>query len=328
MKVKNGFSLFETLMVLTVMISMLTTLVFWYSKYEKSRISKEFGNDIALIINGIDRRIFIDGYNYDLWNEKEWNGKEDFVENFLKKELIAKLNECGKGDGWVPQIEKESKVRLINCNMWTNKTPFNMNVNAKVFDDGTGFLNEFHTIYYLENNEEFEENFLYLRKILIEAKRTNFSNITGTYNYSFAKVNNPTEELTTLKCLEEKSNCGIKASFNRNGGYEYLRVDGTNSMIDSHVTFKMKKNDERLLCSKWRQDEVTKNWIFEEVNCGIGVQSKDGSKKGVEAMIDYSTQEMVLLDRQCNVYKKDIDNLLIATGELIPCGFSKEEFGG
>lgn len=325
---KNGLTLLETLVVVTISIAILMSLVFWYQNYEKMQTAKAFGNDIAVVVNGVDRRTFVDGYDFDLWNKKEWTNTDEFVGDFLKKDMIAKLNTCGSGDGWNPQLEKESKTQLVSCDMWDKKLPMNLSVKGKIEEDGEGFLKRFYSVYYFQNSDDFDKNFPYFKRAILEAKRTNYSNITGSHSFDLVKVNDPNTEISSIQCLQEKTNCGIRASFDRSGGYEYLRVDGTNSMINSHVTFKTDKGSDKLLCSRWRQNETTKQWIYEKVDCGIGVQNQDGFKKGVDVLVDYSTQEMVLLDRQCNVYKKDSNNQLVQTGDLVPCGFSKDEFGG
>lgn len=315
-KQSNGLTLIETLIAVTLTTTLIMMTVYWIIERNKMEQATVYGKDIASIIAGFDKRLHIDGFDINNFkNGKQWSGNNFFT--FLESELVAKDSSCGKPNGWIPTPENEKKSQLIPCSLWT-KVPYDMTVKAQIIADAEGFVERFELVF---SGDNFNELFKYINKMKLSAAVSDPPNITGGHNYYFANKNAPEVKLTTAQCIKTIASCAFIASFNREGGSEYLRVDGSNSMIGSSISFKESKNSNTQQCLKWSQKDASSPWTSQSVNCGIGVYKQTGFPISVDVAAGNSTQKRVMLDKECNVYQASGNT--VETTSTSPCGIGR-----
>lgn len=79
----SGLSLMETLLVVTISISVLSLAIYWLGVYQKSKAASVVAYDVVEVVTAIDRRIFIDGYDSAKWGSLKYNNNNE-VKKFFK----------------------------------------------------------------------------------------------------------------------------------------------------------------------------------------------------------------------------------------------------
>lgn len=325
-KNKKGLTLFETLFSLSIIMSLVISFLFWHLEQQRNQQAIIFGKDIVSIITAFDKRIHVDGLDINNFkNGSEWSGSAAIID-MLNTEFIAKQASCGKATSWVPVLDTEKATKLIPCNFWS-RIPYNFIVKAKITPDQEGFIKNFTIVFQPKSTVTFLENFRYYNRAKITAKANNSLNITGGHHFYFAALSDPSTKITNTECIGLKADCTLVATYDREGGNEYLRVDGTNSMIGSTVTFKNSKGDDRLRCIKWKKSTTSSVWASEAVDCGIGIYDKTSNPVVVDIAANSTTSQRVMLDRLCPIFTHSVDAITV-TGEMAPCGLLSQDDGG
>lgn len=325
-KNSDGLTLLETLISLTIIMTIIIGILYWYLERQREQQALIFGKDIVSIITAFDKRIHVDGLDINNFkNGTEWVGENAFI-SMLGTEFIAQQATCGGANNWNPVIDEEKSTQLIPCNFWA-KSPYNFDIKAKITPDTDGFIKNFKVIFQSKNQDIFSQNFRYYNKAIMTAKANDSLNITGGHQFYFASNTDTSSKITNKECLSLKSNCVLVATYDREGGNEYLRVDGSNSMIGSSVTFKAAKENDKLRCLKWVQDAASGSWISSNVDCGIGIHTETGYPVAVDVVVDSATSKNIMLDRLCPVYTNTADGLVDSTTN-VPCGITTMEDTG
>lgn len=338
-KKQNGFTLLELIAVLAIIMSLIIGALYAYQDYIQRSLSEKYGRDFVRIISAVDHRMAIDGFEFSKWNHgPTWTGVTAIRNDLFRKELVARDSTCGATDGWVPILPRESRTQLVPCDLWQGRTPWNANINAELVDDGTGFVRAFN-MWILFPDEVMNEKFKYVRFTLSRAREVDNPARTGFHNYDF--VNYDTDRNASIsmnECLNltmartaspSAPRCGIKISYERNSSFESLHVDGSNSMIDSSVTFKPTISSPAKTCLRWKWNISA--GVYEADNtvpCGIGIHTETGYPVVVDTTNDGITSSHVLLDRLCNVYNRNASLELIDAGVDAPCGIQRIEDSG
>lgn len=322
----KGFSILESMLSVSIIMIISAGIIYWVVERQKTENAVIMGQDIVKVISAIDKRINIDGLNSNNFkNGKNWNNSEDVI-NMLKNEFITKESSCGKTNGWEPQSEDDKDLKLLPCNFW-NKIPYNLEARSFIEEDGIGYINKFYLVLNSKNTKIFEDDFRFYNKAILTARANDSANITGTHMYYFANKNNVSNKITNSQCLNLKEECVIVASFEKNGGAEFLKVDGTNSMIGSSIGFKKTKTDlNNLKCVKWEKD-ISDVWNSKIVDCGIGFHKESGLPVSVDIAVNSLNTKNVILDKSCPIYEEN-SNDFIDTGEVSPCGLIIDNNGG
>lgn len=316
MKKNQGLTLIETLIAVTVTTSLIMMTVYWLLERNRHEKAVSYGQDIVTIVTAFDKRIHVDGFDSNNFkNGKAWANSASFL-SMLSTEFIAKDANCGKTNGWVPALATEKTSQLLSCNLWT-QIPYGMNATATITVDTTGYVKNFITSYRFQNIAQFNDSFKYLNLMKLTASSSDSLNITGGHSYYFANASDLNTKISTAQCITLKTSCALVAAYDREGGYEYLRVDGTNSMLGTPVTFRESKASSKQQCIKWFRSAAGA-WTSSPVDCGIGIYTKTGYPISVDVAAENSTQQRVLLDRSCNVYATSGN--LVDTTTTSPCG--------
>ncbi|EMT4910962.1 shufflon system plasmid conjugative transfer pilus tip adhesin PilV [Pseudomonas aeruginosa] len=307
-------------------MALVISFIFWFAEQQREKQAITFGNDIVSIITAFDKRIHVDGWDIDNFkNGTEWSNSDDFL-RMLNTEFVAKDASCGKDENWIPSLAKEKTTQLIPCNFWS-RVPYALDVKAKITPDEEGFIKNFKVIFQAKSQQSFSENFRYFNKARIHAVANDSLNITGGHQFYFASASDPFTKISNIQCLSLQLDCTLVGTYDREGGYEYLRVDGTNSMLGSAVAFKESKGHNRLRCIKWIKSTTGDAWESKSVDCGIGIHTETGAPVAVDIAANSSTSERVMLDRVCPVYTHSADALIDTTANA-PCGLYPSDDGG
>lgn len=326
-KKDKGLTLFETLLSLSVVMVVVVSVLYWYLENQREQQAIIFGKDLVSIITAFDKRIHVDGWDdTNFKNGKEWLGSTAVI-GMLNTEFIAKNASCGKTNNWVPVLDKEKNTKLVPCNIWS-RVPYDLNPEATITSDVEGFVKNFTVVFKSKDDADFSKNFRFYNRAKITANVKDSLNITGGHQFYFASVSSPSVKITNNECLSLKSGCALVAVYDREGGNEYLRVDGTNSILGASVTFKESKGDPKLRCVRWEKDFGTNSWESKTVDCGIGIYDKTKTPVAVEVAVNATTTERVMLDKLCPVFTHNNTDQLINSGSTAPCGMYQQNDSG
>lgn len=335
---KKGLTLIEAMIALGISAAVTTGGLSYYNEQNKSDQVDELASNITKIMSAVDQRIYIDKYNPALWpNVLAYNTTRQ-TQEFLNRELIARTATCGdSSSGWQPTINDPSdsaevsyknSLQLVPCNILGTSTTINdtLTANIRITKDNNYFRSA-NLYLFFEDEEDFREGFLNLKKLLIKTKELDAKNVTGEHSYKLVdmSVSDPSNApLTNKECLDKTINCGFLAQYNADGeGVEYLDIMGGNSMINSKVTFKEVVEDSGPIktCFTYEYDATKKIWERKgDIDCGIGI---DPSKNQpfVEADVYSASAQRFNLDSLCEMN-------LSGTIEKVPCGMMTENNAG
>ena len=305
----KGLSMFETLMSIMLVSSVGISVISFEIKQTKEKRFLAEANLPIELLKAVDMRIEMDGYNYNLWNLRPKIKNRVEIEDFAKKAFVSKYNtSCGKRNGWNPQNDEnrnkgqKNKTNLIPCNfnfgtnnlyemeILTNK---NINNNLASFD----IILKLNKKIKLEK-ETLNNQMKLLRKIKSIIPKTK----KGIINVNFFNYNDLTTPILLNECRKEASNCIIKASWISNGYNEALRLDGTNNIIDSNISFAKTYRDNNNKCILW-QFKDNKYKKIENIDCGIGIYKDGMPTASIQTLVDNTyINEDVILDKSCNIY--------------------------
>ena len=79
--------------------------------------------------------------------------------------------------------------------------------------------------------------FLKHKNLVSKIKATQPDLESGIFSVSFINFLNQNDKVNNEQCMLLGNNCAIKVSWKSEGFNESLRLDGTNTLIDSHISF-------------------------------------------------------------------------------------------
>ena len=319
---KKGFTIIESLLAVSMASILGVTLINTEIKENKNIENKNFSNNINELLSGVDYRLSVDGYDYNKWTKKSWTNNE--LDDLIKKQLQA-INSSCKNGAWTPINPTDDNLKLVSCDLFY-KRPFDLEINAKIEKDGSGYINKFNVDYSFKNNKDFNKYFSDFNKTVSLSKTKQKELITGTAFYKYIDKSNG-NKLNVSECIKKQKDCVFRTTLDRVGGSESVRVDGLNSMIGSSLSFLKTKDDTSpLKCVKWSKDN-TGVWSNSLVNCGVGIYPKTNQPVVVEAAAKNGTFETIFLSKKCSIFNWDAStNSIIESNpsKVTPCGLSKD----
>lgn len=312
---KKGLTLIESMVALAVAGT--ASAAFIGNQIENNEINEAQtkGRELSQLISAFDGRIATDGYDAAKWNKTEWNDST-FYSDFTVKQLNSK-DACGNSS-WTPVNSTEAKIKPLPCDGLWKVNPYGLELSAEISKDSADLIDGFNIEMAFTNDEHFEEEFKNVKRMLNSARANSRHEIAGEHNFYFIDKSTGTE-LTTSECILEAGNCAIRGEFNRSGGSEYVRADGSNSMINSHLTFIEAKGQSPLKCVRWAKS-TSGSWLPKtEEDCGIGIYKKSGEALVVEVVADNGTFNSVSLDKSCSKLAWN-GSSVVKSGGSVPCG--------
>lgn len=334
MKKIQGLTLFETMLVVSISMSVMAVGVSWFSVYQKQKFASAVATDVVQVMSAIDKRIFLDGHDSSKWGDLSYSNN-DAVRKFLSEKLISKTAGCGKTNGWEPitnkienitEASKMENVALVPCKLWAEKTPWNTDLSVDVTTDA-GKVSAVNLYFESKTDADFENNFPYLRKAVSEMKVKDGNEISGSHYYGFVNVTDKTIPITPIKCSEIKSSCLLKATYSAEDiGTEFLSVTGSNSMVNSAITFKPDANTAAVSCIRWKYDS-SGNYVSSNVKCGFGIYDTADSEtnKRIDLVMDSTTTKGFYLNKSCNRYDYNFSSQTLQVAGVSPCGIYEED---
>ncbi len=340
---KNGFTLIEAMITMGISTAVATGGIQYFQEQSEKDQVEALSSKITKIISAIDQRVYIDKYNPSLWPTTNNYPTTRQTQEFLNRELIARSSSADCADtvnGWVPQKETFSdpadqleedtykdSLRLVPCSLLGTKQFVELGLTTSL-DFSITPLSIEHVNLYLRYSdmEDFTENYLNLKQLLLKLKEEDLSNVTGSHTYKFVDLTKSkpnTTDLTNQECLSIGVNCGLLAQYSGDGdGVEYLDVNGSNAMINSKITFKENVTDLTKIedCFSYEFNSTTRVWERKaSVECGLGIT--ESGTPIVEANVYSASAKKFQLDKLC-------DLSLSGTTVQVPCGMYIEESTG
>lgn len=317
---KKGLTLVETMFSVGIASVAIMGVYSSMADFAKARTYKDAVLDVEIVMKAFDERIDIDGYSTSGWSDTKWNNTDDVLKKLFKNEFHSSTAKKCKGT-WIPQYTSNPKINLIPCDFWETKRPYDLELSAELVTDSTGFISQ--AILYLEADGLLtaQEGFKDIKRVLNTLKGKNNETKNGFLFYDFQSKSTK-DYLTSIECMDKFNDCRIKAVYNRLGDSEGLYLDGSNSMVGTHINFIETNASAPLQCVRWIKDS-TGVWSLapSKKDCGIGVYNDTGHPVVVETSADNGTFENVVLDKQCPMYTwNSSSKLLEDTGVLTPCG--------
>lgn len=311
---KNGFTIIESLIAVSLAAILGTTIISYQISTTEETKEKLFSQEMNSLINGIDQRISVDGYDFNLWSKSEWDNTT--LNNLTNKQLQAINSSCGNGE-WNPK-NNEKDLKLVNCGLM-EKLIYPLDINVKINKDAQGFIDKTVIDYNFKTNNDFKKYFPNFRKSFLYAKSKSNGAKTGTvfYQYIDKDTNN---QLSVLECAAKETKCLFRTTLNRQGGGEYLKVDGSNSMIGSKIKFITAKGNDPLKCIRWDKNASSVWTKKTDEECGIGFYGD--TPVIVETITKEATFENIKLNQLCNTYSWNGSNV-VASANKTPCGMSE-----
>lgn len=338
MKIKNnntmGLTLIESLLVTMVSMIVMVMAFYWYGIYQKNVFASATANDVTQIISGIDKRIFLDGYDSSKWGSLNYSNTND-VRKFLNEQLISKNAVCGKSNGWSPitdkltntsEISKMDKASLVPCNLWSQRTPWDTELSIKI-EENDGKIDTINLYLTLKDAKQFEENFTYMQKSIRDMKSKDKQEISGLHYYGFVNKSDKNTMISAVKCTKLKENCVLRATFSAEvGGAEFLLVNGKNSMVNSAISYKPDSNSPAIECVRWTAANDG-TYTSSSVKCGVGIYdtSATNDNKKVDIVVDAVTTKGMYLNKSCNKYVFDFASQTLKSDGFSPCGIYEKD---
>ena len=312
---KSGFTIIETILSI-LLLSGFGLLSFDLLKKETLFEKYNHKEDIPSLLEGIDKRISIDGYKSSLWTKNQWSNNN--FDDLLKKELIAKNIKCkGIYGNWTPK-NGDNNIITVKCDIFRNDNVINKE--AEIIKDGNGYIKEFIIDYKIKDKYRTIENMVEFKKIFDESKSNTKQLKTGIVNFQY-KDKTTKRNISGNKCLKNINECLFRTSLIRQGGDEYLKIDGSNSIVNANISYIKTTDDSPLKCIKWTKENGSWDKVI-DANCGIGID-KENKIKEVDVLVENGMFENILLNRSCNLYEW-INNNIVLSSKKSPCGFSND----
>jgi prepilin-type N-terminal cleavage/methylation domain-containing protein len=328
--IKKGFTLMESLIALTITGGAVGMVISNSAEQNEKEAGMKLIQEMNQVINAIDHRIAIDGYNPDSWGGKyKWKNIEEVSKDLISEQLNSTESKC-PGGKWEPSMESEENTQLLPCNLWSGLTNrIGGDIFAEMNIDSVGYIQGFDLYFQFKEEKDFSKYFQGLKKGMKYFEIKDKRELSGSHFISFVNKSNKDDFITTTECIGLQEDCLVKATFDRSGGNEYIRADGTNSMIASHLTFiEAKEEKDPLKCIRWENTSVNNidAWTSEEVDCGIGIYNKDNKPVLVDTVTDSGTFNSVILDKECKVLKwNETSKKVEDTGKVSACGIFKNK---
>ncbi len=328
----KGFSLVEATIVLGVLSTATIGVIHNRIDNAEKQAAFQIIQDAATIIQAVDHRIALDGYDPSLWVNKEWNNNNDVLNVLIKKDLVSQNSTSCSGGAWNPVNVNEQQAKIIECGLWENKNLSDLDFKASLNTDGLGFIQNFDLDISFTDQDAFSQYYKTFKQAISEVGKYQ-NQISGEHEYSFYSKNTNTQ-ITNTECITEGSDCYIKMRFNREGGEEYIRADGKNSLIEEHLTFVDTIGNSPMKCIRWKNTNTdgtgawTSSATTNDENCGIGVYDKENPQPAVADIVaETGTFENVLLNQECNLYSRDAATNTVSQNGKSPCGALKKKNG-
>lgn len=299
MKRIKGLTLMETMIAVSLLaILVLGTAAVFFQRAENMR-AKQMGNDMALVMNAIDKKMQMDAYSTKSWSSEQWANTNEFLEKLIGEELRTRDSACGKPNGWDAE-NSANPLALIPCERLSgDKLPFDMQAKANFSKEsstnGDFNISLFNIDYYFKDKASYDKNF----GALVKAKKAldKFESAKNFTVHSYNWINRDNNQIITYEnCLNINEKCGLRTQLEIYAGIstDKVRIDGKNDLM-GEIDF----DNGDTKCSKWEYKGGA--WVSTPIKCTVK-GGFDSDIDEVEAFINNTTiSERVSLSKKCTV---------------------------
>lgn len=329
LKTKKGFTVLETLAAITLSSIMIIGFMLFLNEREQRLGAKVLSSNMALLLEGIDKRLELEAYSTANWKQNTWPNYDSVIKNLVAKELRTKDSKCGLPDGWNSDY-LQSNIELIPCDYWnTAKLPYKLQASASYKDNATKKpgatefeIQYFNVDYYFNNRKDYTDNI----KFLVAAKNNaeKFDDGRSLTLHTYTWLNRSTNEAINLNaCQQLKENCALRTQIEIFTGIstDKVRIDGKNDVM-GEIDFDTSASQ----CTSWTKTGGV--WNSTPIKCTLeaGFNSKTGSK-----VISYTNSAQmsnrISLEKSCTIYASTPEVIdgnaekWKGTPTIIPCGY-------
>lgn len=327
MKNINGLTLLETMIAIMLLTLMFLGTLSYFTQRAETMRSKQLGNDMALIMNAIDKKLQLEAYSDKNWKSNNWANTTDFMQKLIAEELRTSNSSCGKPNGWVSSLSPDP-LTLIPCDRLSGDfLPNGVQVSASYTTepaaDGGRNISLFTIDYSFKNLNSFKNNF----PVLIKAQKAldkfeTAKNLT-VHSYNYYNIN--TKAAVNLdQCFKLSQGCGLRTQIESFVGLstDKVRIDGKNDLM-GEIDF----DNADSKCTKWDYNNGV--WKSSAIKCTVegGFDSKEDS---VNAYINNTTiADRISLKDKCEITSVSQDSnyneLWLDSNskkENVPCGLT------
>lgn len=310
----------------------LGTISYFTQRAETMR-AKQLGNDMALIMNAIDKKLQLDAYSDKSWKSSSWANTTEFMQKLIGEELRTSNSSCGKPNGWVAELAPDP-LTLIPCDRLSgaflpNGVQVSANYTTEPAANGSRNISMFTIDYSFKDAATFKNNFGTLVKAQKALDKFETAKNLTVHSYNYFNVTNKSP-MTLQQCLTSAQGCGLRTQIESFVGLstDKVRIDGKNDLM-GEIDF----DNADTKCTQW--DYVGGLWKSKEIKCTVqgGFDSKVGS---VDAYIKNTTiADRISLKDKCEL-TNSADKAMpdgtnktwladaASTKKIVPCGLTKE----
>lgn len=333
MKKINGLTLIETMVAIMLLSLMILGTISYFTQRAETMRAKQLGNDMALIMNAIDKKLQLDAYSDKSWKSSSWANTTEFMQKLIGEELRTSNSSCGKPNGWVAELAPDP-LTLIPCDRLSgaflpNGVQVSANYTTEPAANGSRNISMFTIDYGFKDAATFKKNFGTLVKAQKALDKFETAKNLTVHSYNYFNVTNKSP-MTLQQCLASAQGCGLRTQIESFVGLstDKVRIDGKNDLM-GEIDF----DNADTKCTQW--DYVGGLWKSKEIKCTVqgGFDSKVGS---VDAYIKNTTiADRISLKDKCELTvsadKAMPDNTnktwladAASTKKIVPCGLTKE----
>jgi type II secretory pathway pseudopilin PulG len=329
----NGLTLIETMVAIMLLSLMILGTISYFTQRAETMRAKQLGNDMALIMNAIDKKLQLDAYSDKSWKSSSWANTTEFMQKLIGEELRTANSSCGKPNGWVAELAPDP-LALVPCDRLSgaflpNGVQVSANYTTEPAADGNRNISMFTIDYSFKDATTFKKNFGTLVKAQKALDKFETAKNLTVHSYNYFNVTNKAP-MTLQQCLASAQGCGLRTQIESFVGLstDKVRIDGKNDLM-GEIDF----DNADKKCSQW--DYNGGLWTSKEIKCTVlgGFDSKVGS---VDAFVNNTTiAERISLKDKCELTYDEpklmadnkSENWLradTATKKIVPCGLTKE----
>lgn len=330
-----GMTLIETLIAITVGLSVAIGLYFFMKDLNEKMVDSETANIFIKITSAMDNRFAVDGYAASNFSKQSWATSTE-ANNFLNG-FNGKSSTCATPEGWVPNVtdvdlkNKNIKSKPLPCNIFKAKAPLDAKMEAKlVINDINKQILTSYVAFYYDNTDDMQEAFPRWKTMINEAYNKDTLNNSSKHIYSFLNRSKNTF-ITAKECVTAKKDCALVVGVvsDEASSLIHLSTIGDNKQVGKLSFSRGLLNPQ--VCQKW--SDASGSWVMEKTICGI---ENDNEKIGFK--LGDVNSSLISMDKICQLREVSSDGYLnirdqdgnatpVGTSN-IPCGINSQTSGG
>lgn len=321
LKKQKGFTILEALIMAGITGGLSYGAISIIQDNVEKEMATSFIKEVSAVVKAVDHRVAVDGYDATRWTTTNWNSTEEVINNLIREELVT-TTECNNSGSWLPRMPEDSGSKPISCNHWEGNDFNGMTLRANLTMDGANFIERFDIFVGFESRNAFSENFQDIKYGIENVDETRNQERSGEHGLEFVSALDGSL-VSMPECIRMAENCVLNLFLERDGGLEYLKLNGINSIVNNNMSFLDTTGvNAPLQCIRWREDNSGVWTRAIDQSCGVGIYRDINHPAIVEVAAETGTFNRALLNQDCNVYTTS-GNGIAVTGTA-PCGLMED----